>query len=280
MTNDNPDWRVFFNMLRCMYHEHPVKTDIAGTLESIAEINAELLYKCYNTFYNLNNMVLSIAGNISADEVLAVCDEMLMPCGNNALECVFPDEPETIVKPFFSEKQPVGASVFNLGYKCIPCSGIEKIKKCTAAAIAGELLTDPSSDMYQKLLKDGIINSTFVYEVFSGDGYFTLILSGESEKPEIVKNCVISEIQRMLKNGITENDFRRFQKTLYASLIRELNNVEAVSNAMLCSHFDGVSPFANIDVLSDITSCDVLEFIRSELLSEKLVLSVIERKVD
>ncbi|MBQ3947145.1 MAG: insulinase family protein, partial [Ruminococcus sp.] len=37
MTNDNPDWRVFFNMLRCMYHSHPVKIDIAGTVESIAQ---------------------------------------------------------------------------------------------------------------------------------------------------------------------------------------------------------------------------------------------------
>ncbi|PMZ61504.1 insulinase family protein, partial [Pseudomonas sp. FW306-2-11AA] len=45
MTNDNPEWRVFFNMLRCMYHEHPVKIDIAGTVESIAKIDADLLYK-------------------------------------------------------------------------------------------------------------------------------------------------------------------------------------------------------------------------------------------
>lgn len=60
MTNDNPDWRLFFNLLRGMYHNHPVKIDIAGTVESIAEIDADLLYKCYNTFYNLNNMVLSI----------------------------------------------------------------------------------------------------------------------------------------------------------------------------------------------------------------------------
>ncbi|MDE6666274.1 MAG: insulinase family protein, partial [Ruminococcus sp.] len=69
MTNDNPEWRVFFNMLRCMYHNHPVKIDIAGTIESIAQIDADLLYKCYHTFYNLNNMVISIAGNIKADEV-------------------------------------------------------------------------------------------------------------------------------------------------------------------------------------------------------------------
>jgi len=72
MYDDNAGWRVFFNMLQGMYHNHPVKIDIAGTVESIAKINADLLYQCYNTFYNLNNMVLSIAGNIDEDKILEI----------------------------------------------------------------------------------------------------------------------------------------------------------------------------------------------------------------
>lgn len=280
MTNDNPDWRVFFNMLRCMYHSHPVKIDIAGTQESVSKIDADLLYKCYNTFYNLNNMVLSIAGNISADEVLAVCDEMLIPCEDKGLESVFPDEPSEIVSPYISEKQPVGASVFNLGYKCTPCSKLEKIKKVLAASIAGELLTDPSSDMYQNMLKKGIINSTFCYELFCGDGYFTVIFSGESETPEIIKENIIAEAERMLSEGIPEKDFRRFQKTLYASMVREMNNVEAVANIMLGAHMDGVSPFDSVDILSELTADDVADFIKTELKSDRLVLSVVERMTE
>ena len=54
MYDDNAGWRVFFNMLQGMYQNHPVKIDIAGTVESIAKINADLLYQCYNTFYNLS----------------------------------------------------------------------------------------------------------------------------------------------------------------------------------------------------------------------------------
>ena len=41
MYDDSPDWRVMFNMLENMYHNHPVKIDIAGTVESIAEITAD-----------------------------------------------------------------------------------------------------------------------------------------------------------------------------------------------------------------------------------------------
>ena len=43
-----------------MYVNHPIKIDIAGTVDTIAEITPDLLYKCYYTFYNLHNMVLAL----------------------------------------------------------------------------------------------------------------------------------------------------------------------------------------------------------------------------
>ncbi|MBR5134617.1 MAG: insulinase family protein, partial [Clostridia bacterium] len=52
MGEDSPFRRVFCNLLKGLYSEHPVQTDIAGTVESIAQITPELLYDCYDTFYN------------------------------------------------------------------------------------------------------------------------------------------------------------------------------------------------------------------------------------
>ena len=279
MTNDNPEWRVFFNMLRCMYHNHPVKIDIAGTIESIAQINADLLYKCYYTFYNLNNMVLSIAGNVKADEVLAICDECLKKCEDKGLETVFPDEPESIVQAEITEKQPVGASIFNIGYKCTPCKGNERLEKVMAASVAADILSDPSTEMYQKLLRDEVINSSFGTEVFTGDGYFTVIFSGESDSPDVIRDTISAEIERIIKDGIDEDLFQRIKKSTYGGLVRELNNVEAVANLMMNSHMDGISPYATIQVLSDLKSSDVLEFMKNELRKDRLVMSVIEGTV-
>ena len=97
MYDDSPDWRVMFNMLGGMYHNHPVKIDIAGTVESIAEITAEKLYACYNTFYNLNNMVLCVAGNATVEQVLKTCDRMLKPSEAHTIQNYFADEPYAIV---------------------------------------------------------------------------------------------------------------------------------------------------------------------------------------
>lgn len=278
MTNDNPDWRVFFNLLRSLYHDHPVKIDIAGTVESIAEIDADLLYKCYGTFYNLNNMVLSIAGNISADEVLAICDECLKPCEDKGLETVFPDEPQTIVQSEVRENAPVGVPIFNIGYKCVPCAGRERLKKSMAAAVAVGIMADASSDMYRRLLSDGLINSSFGSEIFSGDGYFSVIFSGESSAPDKVRDEIKAEVERVKNEGICEKDFQRIRKSTYGMLVRELNNVEAVANLMINAHMDGIKPFDALEVLSELTSGDCLDFIKAELSGDKLAMSVVEGK--
>ena len=44
MYDDNPDWRMLFALCGCLYENHPIRSDIAGTVESIAEITPEMLY--------------------------------------------------------------------------------------------------------------------------------------------------------------------------------------------------------------------------------------------
>lgn len=276
MTEDDPNGRVFFNMMKCMYHNHPVKTCVAGTVESIAKIDAPLLYKCYNAFYNLNNMVLSIAGNVKADEVLEICDELLRPCENNGLETLFPEEPEEIVSPEIYEKQPIGVPIFCMGFKCRPCNGHERMKKTAAASIAAALLSDASSGMYNDLLSRGIINSTFGGELFNGNGYFTVMFSGESSDARAVECAVKAELERWKVSGICERDFQRIKKSAYGMLIRKFNDVCEVASIMLDGAMENISPYESIAVLSELTSEDVLTFAEEELCPDRIVLSVIE----
>ena len=103
MYEDDPSWRVLFNALCGLYHVHPVKNDIAGTVESIAQITPEMLYRCYNTFYNLRNMVLCVAGNVETEKVLEVADRLLRKSEEVSVERAFLPEPEEIVYPYKEE---------------------------------------------------------------------------------------------------------------------------------------------------------------------------------
>ena len=116
MYDDSAEWRVMFNMLENMYHNHPVQLDIAGTVESIAEITPELLYDCYYTFYNLNNMVLCIAGDMEPEDILKTADRLLKPCEKHDIKSYFEDEPYEIVSDYVEQKFPVSVPLFNLGF--------------------------------------------------------------------------------------------------------------------------------------------------------------------
>ena len=118
MYKDVPDWEIMFNLFRAMYHNHPLRTDIAGTCESIAEITADMLYDCYNSFYNLGNMVLAVAGNVSVDDVVEVADRVLEKKSDGAmLERKVFDEPKEVVSHYTEEKLSVSAPQFMLGFK-------------------------------------------------------------------------------------------------------------------------------------------------------------------
>lgn len=278
MCNDNPANRVFYNMLKCLYHNHPVKIDIAGTIESIARIDADLLYKCYNTFYNLHNMVLVIAGNVKVDEVLEIADRRLRKCDDIKLETSFPDEPADIVKNEITQKMSVGIPIFNIGFKSAPRSGYEGLKAELEAFVAMSVMSDPASVLYKSMMDDGLINASFSTEVFTGDGYFTSIFGGESKNPREVMRRIKNEIDRIKTDGMDVKLYENIKKCTYGSSVRELSSPESVSNLMISSYFSGVSPFDSLKILREMTYEDVMKCVFERLDTEKAVLSIIEQQ--
>ena len=276
MNDDNPGWRVFFGMLRAMFHNHPVRIDIAGTVESIREIDAELLYRCYNTFYNLHNMTLCIAGNVRAEEALAVCDELLRPCEDHGLEQLYAEEPEDIVTAFTEEHMPVGTPLFNFGFKLRPREGREAVRTALVSSMLLETLLGASSPFYNDALHEGLLNSEFDVDApFYGDGYFVVSCGGETAQPELVRDRILQVLETAKREGFDRETFERLKKVRYGDLIRSSNNVEASANGMMRSWMRGIGIFDDAQLLASVTYEDAMQLLREELDPQRAVLSVI-----
>lgn len=277
MCEDTPWRQVFFNLLRCLYVNHPVKIEIAGTVESIAEIDADLLYSCYNTFYNLNNMALSIAGNIKLDEVLAICDEHLKTKENPELVTAFPEEPDRVNERVFVQKMAVGTPLFAIGYKSVPFDGKERVKKELEASILLNLICGSTSELYKDLYDEGLINSNFYTEVDSGDGFFASVFSGESKNPQRVFDKIKEEIEKIKSDGIDSDMFEIIKKAEYGKLISGLNSAEKCATLMLESDLlIGVNAFENIEALAGITEKDILDSLNVLFDNDKSAISIVE----
>lgn len=275
MCDDDPEWRVLFNMLCGLYQKHPVRIDIAGTIESIAKITDELLYRCYRTFYNLHNMVLAVAGNCTVEQVLEVADRLLKPCEDQKLETVFPEETLDIVRSETIETAAVAQPLFNLGLKCAPKSGLERLRARITAHVALQVLFGDASPLYQTMMQENFINDTFSTEVFDGDGFFTLILSGESADARAVRDKLLEAIVQAQQNGLDAAAFEACRKKTYGGLVRGLNNVSAVTETMASAHMAGYGLFDPMRVLSELTVEDCIRFLQQEVDVRRNTLSII-----
>ncbi|MBQ4348927.1 MAG: insulinase family protein [Clostridia bacterium] len=276
MYQDNPDWQVLFNLLRGVYHSNPVRIDIAGTIESIAQINADLLYSCYNTFYNLSNMALSVAGNVTKDEVLAIADKMLKKENKTEFEQIIPEEDENVVQSYIEEALGVDIEKFALGFKENYREPVRTAKETLLMNIALEIIAGKVSPLYSRLIEEGLINTNFGKEYFTGRGFSLPIFTGESHSPRKVKDEIIEEIEKLKEKGIADEDFEVALKKLYGSEIYRYNDVDDLAGNMLDAYFNGSDLFEGIALYKTVTKKDVEDLIRNSFDKNNCCLSVIK----
>lgn len=261
MYDDSGDWKVFFNLLSCLYNDHPVKKDIAGTVESISHITDEYLYKCYNTFYNLSNMTIVIAGNVEPHSIANIIDASVKKNEpfDEEIKRIYPKEPEHIAQEYFEQKLSVSAPMYMIGFKDtdVGYSGERLLKKNIEVDILLRLIFGKSSPLYKELYEQGLINSNYSYEYTMQPDYAFSAIGGESKNPKAVYERVLSEIERIRQCGISEDDFNRTKKVLWGHYIRSLNDTEEYAGAFLRYSFMDIDYFNYDKVYKSVTFEDV-----------------------
>lgn len=275
MYEDVAQWQVMFNLLKILYHKHPVRIDIAGTIESIADITYKTLYDCYNTFYNLNNMVLAVAGNTNVDEVLEVCDRLLEKSKDVTVSRAKVDEPNDIVKDYVEQNLSVAMPLFNLGFKEVCDAPIKSLKEQLCTSILLQVIAGDTSKLYKDLFNKGLINTSFSCEYFHGYGYATVIFGGESKEPKLVCELIKQEIKNLKEKGIDKKDFERARKMLYGRTIMGYNDIDGLANELVTSFFEGYKMFEEVEVYQSITLEDVEDRLKHQLDEKYSALSVV-----
>ena len=276
MYKDVPDWEVMFNCLMNMYHNLPVRIDIAGTHESIAQISAETLYGCYDNFYNLHNMVLSVAGNVSVDEVVEVADKMLKPVEGKMAQRKVIDEPKEVVSSYVEEKLSVATPQFMFGFKENRDTPERTAKEEVTMEILLDMISGQSSELYRRLFDGKLINNSFGFEYFTGFGYSCVFFAGESTEPKAVADEIVKEIKSFRENGFDKAAFDRTKKKLYGRMIMGMNDVDGIANNMAISYFAGEDIFTDFEIYKTVTLEDVEELFKNTLDENCSVLSVIK----
>ncbi|WMM23366.1 pitrilysin family protein [Tissierella sp. MB52-C2] len=279
MYKDNPNWRVFFNCLRAMYTEHPVRIDIAGTVESIQDINKELLYKCYDTFYNPNNMVLFIAGDLSFDEILKIVEKTERKDYTKIEEVnrVFKEEPKGVKESFIEENMMTSTPLFYIGFKDedVNLPGEERVKKDLVTNFILDMIFGSSSVFYNELYEEGIIDSSFGAYFTGKKSYGHSLVGGESKKPKEVYNRVMDLFEKDPQSILIEDDFNRIKRKNIGGFLMAFNSVESIANNFMDLYFEEVLLIDYLEILESIEYKDLIERFNKHFVKENVVLSIV-----
>lgn len=280
MYNDDPDWNVYFNTLKALYVNYPVRIDIAGTVDSINKITKEELYKCYNTFYNPGNMALFVVGDLDFGKIMEsisnINDNSIISL-TNKVEKIYPKEPSYVNKKEVVVEFPVSIPMFNIAFKDnnVGMKGNELLRKEIITEILIDIMFKKGSMLYENLYMSGLINENFGSGFSSQVNYGFTIISGESKDPKKVKEIILKYIDKYKTEGISEDDFNRIKKKKIGNFLKCFDSVGFIANNFLAYKFKDINLLDYLEVIKDVKFEEVIDRLNSHLNEESCVISIV-----
>lgn len=273
MYDDMPDWRLYFGTIENMYENHPVKIDIAGTIESIDKITADHLYTCYNTFYHPSNMLLFVVGNVDPTEMMAFVEQ-----NQNAktfpeateVERLFEPEPLEVAIADRTLHMDVQKPKLYIGVKAkqTDLEGEEMLKHELAVQIGLEIAFGRASKFFTEIYEEGLIDESYAFDFSLEQGYGFAMIGSDTNKVEELQQKIKAQLSAMFNgDAITEAQVETVKRKKIGQFLRALNSIEFIANQFTRYKFNDMNLFDVVPTIEAITLEDVmsaLETIRGE----------------
>ncbi len=287
MYDDQPDWRLYFGTIENMYHHHPVKIDIAGTIESIDGITADHLYTCYNTFYHPSNMLLFVIGAVDPEEMMTFIrenqgkKEFSEPA---SIERFFEEEPTEVAISERTLNMDVQKPKVYVGLKAkeTNLSGREMLKHELSVQIALELIFGRTSNFYERVYEEGLIDETYAFDFTLENGFGFAMIGSDSSEPDKLTSAIKEELAKFEGNSHFENaDLERIKRKKIGFFLRALNSIEFIANQFTRYSFNDMNLFDVVPVLEELTIDDLYKaFVSVQGESQQTVFKILPSKQD
>jgi len=280
MYQDNPEWRVYYGLVEALFQRHPIRIDIAGTIESIQQIDRETLLKCYHAFYHPSNMMLFVVGGVDPDRIAQLvranqASKPFKPQGE--IKRFYEQEPEDV----FEEKRvihlPVALPKCYIGFKEIFENGRDRdrLKNEAASRIMFDMMFSPSSECYQALYDEGLITDGFGSEYNQYPDFAYSAIGGDTKDPDLLVDRIRSFIRKSQAEGLDERAFERSKRKRIGALLRLLNSPETIGNEYTKFIYRGIDWFDLLPAFQSLTLDEVNERLMRHLNLNHMAVSIV-----
>ena len=276
MINDYPTYKVEALIDEMLWPGHPLGRDIGGTRESVGGITREMILDFASAYYAPNNMVVSVAGNVSHEDVVAQVERLSagwQPGARNGWKPYNGAQREPQSKVEYRRTEQAHLSV----------------------ALPGVSLTHPQRyalDLLSVALGEGMSSRLFVevrekrglaYDVHSEVSHFSdtgaLVVSAGVD-PKRVYDAVQTILEQVgaLREGLPEDELEKAKRLSAGRLMLRMEDTRAVASwmgqsEMLLGRIADVDDV--IERVNAVTTDDVRCLANDVLVTERLNIAVV-----
>lgn len=271
MYLDNPFFESYVSLAEALFHEHPARIRVIGSIDSISRITKELLYQCHDTFYHPSNMIVTVVADVEFDHLLDLVEKDMAPRGYTARPPIVrpvPEEPATVKEELVTRTMRVSRPYIMMGFKGTIDPGPNGDmtgfhRRRISAELALQAILGRSNKTYWDLYERGVIASRYGYNLatFEGPAYF--YLGAESEDPDAFRDQLTESLTRARDHGIDPALFEDARKREIGGLSSVLDDPEYLAGLYVTHYFKGLDFLQRRQLLEEASIEEGQEFLRS-----------------
>lgn len=223
MYEDTPDDIVHDLLSKAVYQNHPLGYPILGTEDTLQTFTGDTLKQYMKDAYTPENVVISIAGNISDAFIKEVESYFGSYQGQRAVQ---PDQ-----KPNFNINQITRKKETEQAHLCIGFDGLQVGHDDIYELIVlnNILGGSMSSRLFQEVREQrGLAYSVFSYHSAYQDSGIVTIYGGTGAKQlDVLFETIQETLAKLKQNGITEKELNNSKEQLKGSLMLSLESTNS-----------------------------------------------------
>lgn len=195
------------NLNSMLYTTHPYKRKVIGRSDVIETITRDQVLSFYNKNYSPSNMVTVIIGDVDANHAIEKTKEAFNAEYKKQTKTIYTKE-----APLTKQQKKVEYLDTESGYMVIGFRGTPiDDKDSYALDVLATILGDGRSSVLNQVLKE---KKRIAFSVDAGnstfrdDGIFYISANYEPTKCKIVQDTIFNEIEKIQKNGITDDQLK------------------------------------------------------------------------
>ena len=234
MYEDNPTDVLYEKIRENVFHNNPYKHSVIGTTEDINKVTNKMLYKCYNTFYNPENMFLVVTGSFNEEEILNAISENQSKKEFKQLEKLevkkFKEQNEVLKKKeIINRPTEIPKVSYNIKIS-LDNIDIDKKKYNLYLFIIFNILFDDTSYFDEEAKNENLITNSLSIELLNTDTHMLVSLINETTNYE----ALLEKIKNTLDNiSIKESDLERKKRVLISNELFSFENIEIINDMIV-----------------------------------------------